>query len=1041
MAGKQPSRYLEVEGVQRKVRDDEWRRGSEGEDPGLKEKQRYNRYRDEHEDRDVKVKGTREGPNSRLKEEQARSRGNLSKSQITDDKSFDILPSFSKPRQSEELMRQMLEERMHLVLQMIGIENPEEVSLLAIDKFHREVDKGLKILEKSMKNTSTRQVKDSRTTAYLDKLLTVLELLQIEESESALQLNSREFGNLIEDSLSKLASSNENFMHRNEAEQELNDLRRLLDREQSKVIELQLELEDSKDVIRDYKAQNRQIQDQLVALKSSESASHNDACMNTNQFSPSMPSHEKQFSSTRYGYSSSTSMRSLKSSDLLTLIAKRIKRVSDKNQSNELSGVFSEKKANRLAQDQEDSFSHLIRSFPTKKEFERLFSESTRTEGSSMVDKLEHEFSNVVEKLAHLRHESSQQKFQISQLTTQVKNLEAEIASTRLERDEACRQVTDQLSIIQEAELTIRDIYADFEREAEEKENAEIALKDLLMRNKELEKDVEHRRNRSSEKEQIKIGVISPSLEMLSPTFPDKNLMKGSVKAVAGSVGLEPSDSKASNEGHGLLGDGLRTDDWSSMDERRKNSLRPGSETDKSGWQNEINATQTLLKEELEKRDNQLKELQSKVEILLRQPLDKSVNSHAEEESIIERKSIGKIVGGVLRYSTRFQPETSQLGDTKSQNKSPLDTSRIEKKSVRIVENGDDGGVSIIETGRGSVILHSPEGKHAKELKKTLFQIHPQQDTGSVKERNTVSHQSLKNSTMIERKQSKATSRNSIKPLHLTVNNLDNTISYASRSKSAEKKDKIEEFKKSKRKTQVEDESLYQGFVEDTLAEEVSRRELSVKSRQTKQSNISPFSKKSKKPSKDVDKTKIVRRSTVTEMAQRDKDDSFDSQCSPNAHETKTQGGRPYPKTIGKDYVGLAITGGTTKLRNQPNKNAGLDSTDEKNLAVPREGKEPVQVSSSVIDVKRFGNILGTQSFNLRRKQPREVSETEQSVAKADNWEPATGRLASRIKDFQFINLHKSELFNEDQQDDRGGQGKTGKLSSSFLLKSGLSPI
>jgi hypothetical protein len=553
---------------------------------------------------------------------------------------------------------------------------------------------------------------------------------------------------------------------------------------------------------------------------------------------------------------------------------------------------------------------------------------------------------------------------------------------------------------VQEAEAALRELWADLQREADDREAAEAALKDLLVRNKELERQLEVVLERASEKEILKVNIISPSPEFLSPTFLETKPKKGWAHQGASTSCNEASDRKASHEA--ILGEGLKVEDWSSVDERRKNSLKPNSETDHSGWQQEINATQTLMKEELEKRDHQLHELQKKVENLIKHPMDKSMNSNGEEDGNVERKSVTKVLGGVLRHSTRFQQDSNQLLESRSYNKSPIDQSRVEKKSVRIVENGEDGA-SFIETGRGSVILHSPVNRRLQESKQDRFQITPKLITEEGHQRIVGTEGSVKAFQTNLHNKPNLKPRKSLKHLHLQVANVDNREGFTSRSKSAEKKEKLEDGSRSKRKGQLED-SMYQSFVEDAVAEQQSRREQSVKSRQTKASQSAATGKQSRKPGPGTEKkAAFVRMATVTEGAKRDKDDSFDSQASPDRTARKAM----HPQTVGKDYVGLAVAGSVANPRATVGKPCELDSDDDMHQETREQGTK-LERHYSAADLGRLGKVCATQSFNLKPNRLRSDRKAADSV-KADLWQ----RVGSRAKDFNNKILCKPNLKDE----------------------------
>jgi hypothetical protein len=228
-------------------------------------------------------------------------------------------------------LKEVYEERLLLVLQMIGISNPEDMSTVSIDKFHREIDKGLKSLMKIEKGSTSRNGKDMRATVYLDKLLTVLDVLEIEESESVLQLSSREFSSIIEASLSKRLPSRGHIKQRDEAVRENNELRKVLDREHDRTLQLQTELEQARMTIKDLSTKNNYLGVQLDDLKRENPGLKLANLKPPKQSSRLDSSHDSHQQPPEGDPYSTVPKQPLQPSELLALIAKRMCRLSSPN--------------------------------------------------------------------------------------------------------------------------------------------------------------------------------------------------------------------------------------------------------------------------------------------------------------------------------------------------------------------------------------------------------------------------------------------------------------------------------------------------------------------------------------------------------------------------------------------------------------------------------------------------------------------------------------------------------------------------------------
>lgn len=887
-------------------------------------------------------------------------------------------------------------EKLYLVLEMIGVAEPEKEADAPLSKLHRIVESAVKDLIAN--NTFSNKKTDCKSTGYLDKLLTVLDLLQLEDTDEALSMNSLRFSRYIEGILEEKSAEKSS---------------------KNEVSKLKVQMEGLSELLSVEKQQNASLRSEIIRLasirdkghtlnskpdKQGLSISRNDSNQSVVRTVRPKLSGKLHINQDISGFETKTtplrsSKKLLQSADLLKLIAERVRRLSGNSSSADTIQRVSSKHPRNPYTQVRSSADDCLGTSPDHLVTEHICTIDSPEDvsGDERIFQLQEDLHMANLNIESLSQEILNLKLSISKRDSTIECTRFELDDTRKERDNACAQVDELIDVVREVEKTIQEVSEERDQEFADREDAEIALEEQIQLTTDLKKEIDELKKRIDNFEIFRPIIKETSLPVLlhSPTF---QLVEPTKSTQHYESSIQEDRTSVPSQNH-LLVESVKVDDWSSIEGGRKRSeTRDLDDQAIQDWRNQVNESQAHLRDELEKRDSRMKDLELTLARLAMSHHFKSIGLSKEDE---EGKA-GKrgALGGVLR-NRKISVTDNQVDGAEIQS---VKRSQIgmEKKSVRILQTTEDGVMSIVDTGRGSPERFSSYSKVAHKSKH--FDLKPQHQNQL-----EVSKDGLLPSEEVDESHSRSCMKHfsqsiSGNPHRSSRNKLEKLGSQDNKLMASHRSQSIDRSRDRKRnsKSKHEKKSSYSNFVEDIQAEEKSRREFSVKSKYLTTDVQSPTSRKSNLRGQKSTKSKGTKQKSIVIEACRDKDDSFDSRVSNTKNHPQTERVNESDEAVLQYQVGLSVPSGM--IRNPINtarKLSDMESAEELILSKLNSEREISKNPVAALILAQEENNRTFRSDKIFRQNTtvhrrRNIKDLQFKKRESEKWEPVTGRVANR---------------------------------------------
>lgn len=887
-------------------------------------------------------------------------------------------------------------DRLNLVLEMLGVDEPEQVAIGPLNKLHRTVENNLKLL--SSRNSKSHEKPENKYSSYLDKLLSVLDMLELKDPDEAIQMSSIHFSRYIEQVLEEKPVNKNSSLIIADLKAQLQDARSYLAFEKEKNSKLRAELSSLSLKLND--VNTLRTEPEKTAQKSSRTESISSASKTFKpKFFDSNPRGETISSFENMKTPFLSSKRQLESGDILQLLAERVRRLSETNSSAEtVHKVPTAAPTRNLFTDAKLPPNEESESSPDLLRLNGSARFDSREEASidDRIYQLQADLQQASARIETLNKEILEYRLQLSKKESLVLCAQSELEDTQIERDNACSQVDELINVVREVEKSIQELTEERDQEINDREEVELALEEQVEVNVALKRELENLKKEVEILEAEKMETLNapdlsqPPILLHSPTFHFIEPKSDVLYPDSSNIEAQPRVCSQSN----LQVESVRLDEWSSLEGRRRSSGNGLEDTVGQTLQRQVNESHAILKEELEKRDSRLEDLELKLARLAMSHHFQSLGINREDE---DGNKIKKTMGGVLRNRRISLKDTEVDGcDAQSSKKSPMNISRFEKKSVRILEATEDGGLSIVDTGRDSPARYSSYSRIGDKNKHFLLRPELLNNPETSKDDFGPSEE-IDESCRIPCKliQSQSvhcrTNRSSRKSLE-KININDSKVKTSRRSQS------IDRSKDNKKTSKIREpsKSNYASFVEDIQAEEKSRKEFSVRSKYTVKNELSPRSRKSLLKDPKIVRGKDSQRKSIV-VVQREKDESFDSQASiaknhPKTERTETRRDRSY-----QNQIGLSVPGGV--IRNpvaSANKLSDLESAEELILSKLNSEREISKNPMAALFLAHEHKGRTIKSNKIMRQHTAGNKTSKKPGLRSDKWEPATGRVAEK---------------------------------------------